>query len=146
MEIDSGKTCRARLPCGIESVSDRASCCRSCWCWLAGWLAACRLAGIEPRFIEYAGDDVTGFIIGQNIHRRHLDESQRAMVAARLATLQHGANQYSTKEEGQICPSTTQPEAADLLNVGRLAGGWSASRLVGWGWVGCAVLARKRDP
>jgi site-specific DNA-methyltransferase (adenine-specific) len=80
-------------------------------------IAACKLAGVEPRFIEYVGDDVTGFIIGQNIHRRHLDESQRAMVAARLATLKDG--QRADLQGAQICAAKSQPEAAKMLNVSR---------------------------
>jgi hypothetical protein len=46
-------------------------------------------------------------------HRRHLDESQRAMVAAKIATLPRGTNQHA-----QIC-APTQDNAADLLNVSR---------------------------
>jgi hypothetical protein len=42
---------------------------------------------------------------------RHLDESQRAMVAARIASLKHGQK----KAEVQIC--TSVPDAADKLNV-----------------------------
>jgi len=77
-------------------------------------LAACKLAGVEPRFIEYTGDDVVAFIIGQNIHRRHLDESQRSMVAARLATLP--SNRPVSAPIGAV---KSQPEAASMLNVGR---------------------------
>lgn len=80
-------------------------------------LAACKLAKVKPEFIEYSGDDPTGFIVAQNIHRRHLDESQRAMVAARLATLPRGVR--SDRVESQICDSRTQAEAADMLNVGK---------------------------
>jgi len=77
-------------------------------------LAACKLAGVEPRFIEYEGDDASTFIISQNIHRRHLDESQRAMVAARLATLKDGQHGAASIEAAK-----SQPEAASMLNVGR---------------------------
>jgi hypothetical protein len=44
-----------------------------------------------------------------------MDESQRAMVAARLASLPRGVNQHSPNGE---C-SVTQAEAATMLNVGK---------------------------
>ena len=50
-------------------------------------IRVCLAAGVEPRFIEFAGDDAIAFIISANIERRHLDESQRTMRAARLAPL-----------------------------------------------------------
>lgn len=49
----------------------------------------------------------------RNLHRRHLDESQRAMVATRVATLQRGDNQYASSE------ATSQRDAAEILNVSR---------------------------
>jgi N6-adenosine-specific RNA methylase IME4 len=71
---------------------------------------ACEAAGVEPRFESYTGDDPVSYVISLNLRRRHLDESQRAMVAAKLATLKLGDNQHS---EG---PSIE--EASRLLNVG----------------------------
>jgi len=66
----------------------------------------------EPVVKEYTGDDPIGFVLSANLHRRHLNESQRAMVGAKLTKLALGANQH-TKGQG---PSIE--EAAKLLNVG----------------------------
>ena len=74
---------------------------------------ACIAAGIEPNFVPFRGDDPLTFVISANLHRRHLDESQRAMVAAKLATLQRGSNQHAP------IGAPSQDEAADMLNVGR---------------------------
>jgi N6-adenosine-specific RNA methylase IME4 len=70
-------------------------------------------AGVPCPTRVYDDDDPLGFVISLNLKRRHLDESQRSMVAARLATLARGQRQ-----DRQICRSTTQAEAGALLNVG----------------------------
>jgi N6-adenosine-specific RNA methylase IME4/ParB-like chromosome segregation protein Spo0J len=74
---------------------------------------ACLEAGIACWFEEYDGDDPLAFVISLNLKRRHLSESQRAMVAAKLATLKRGDNQHSPIGE------TSQARAAELLNVGK---------------------------
>jgi hypothetical protein len=53
-------------------------------------------------------------VIFKNFHRRHLDESQRAMVAAKIANMRQGART-------DISPigEKSQAEAAELLNVGK---------------------------
>jgi len=60
---------------------------------------------------------VEAFVVSLNLKRRHLSEEQRAMVAGRLANLKHGDNQYTM--DAQICASTSQPDAAELLSVSR---------------------------
>ena len=72
---------------------------------------ACQAAGVEPTYTTYQGDDPLALVISLNLKRRHLNESQRAMVAARLATLRDG--QRADHVEGLPIG-----RASDLLNVG----------------------------
>jgi hypothetical protein len=44
-------------------------------------LAACNIANVEPSFTTYRGDDPLGFVISENVKRRHLTASQRAMLS-----------------------------------------------------------------
>jgi protein gp37 len=52
---------------------------------------ACRELDIKPVVEPYEGSDPLGFVIAANLTRRHLDESQRAMVAAKIANMRQGA-------------------------------------------------------
>ncbi len=54
------------------------------------------------------------YVVSLNLHRRHLDESQRALVADRIASLGQGAR----TDIAQIC-AMSQSESAELLNVSR---------------------------
>lgn len=76
--------------------------------------AACVLADVEPRFTEYTGDNPVAFVVSENIARRHLDESQRAMCAARLATMGEGRPNKTASID-----AVSQPRAAEMLNVSR---------------------------
>lgn len=74
---------------------------------------ACKTAKIEPQFREYTGDDALAFVVSLNVQRRHLTESQRAMAAAKIATLPKGSNQHASIE------ASSQGTAAESLKVGR---------------------------
>lgn len=79
---------------------------------------ACYKVGVEPQFKTWDGrGSLLSFIISMNLKRRHLNESQRAMIAAKLANLKHG--QRADYADASIEASVTQPEAAKLLNVSR---------------------------
>jgi N6-adenosine-specific RNA methylase IME4 len=74
---------------------------------------ACRLTGVEPKFehLDHLSEqEILNLCISLNLLRRHLTESQRAMVAASIAQYQVGANQYS--EHG-----VTQGDAALIMGV-----------------------------
>lgn len=81
---------------------------------------ACQKAGVKPWVEEYDGEDPLGWVVSLNIKRRHMNESQRAMVAAKLANMAHGA----TLKKGSRRPNSDFGEvslerAAQLLNVSR---------------------------
>lgn len=77
---------------------------------------ACMRENIEPRYEQYDGGDASlmQFVISLNLHRRHLNESQRGMVAARIATMERGRPDINASID-----AITQDDAADMLNVGR---------------------------
>ncbi len=76
--------------------------------------AACIAAGLPCEFSEYTGTDPLAYVVSLNLKRRHLNESQRAMVAARLANMPKGR-----PSENASIEAFSQPVAADLLNVSR---------------------------
>lgn len=81
---------------------------------------ACRMLGIEPLVEVFAGTDAEklDYVVSLNLSRRHLDTSQRALVASNLATLRDGVN--VEKQGARIqAPSITQGEAANRLSVSR---------------------------
>jgi ParB-like chromosome segregation protein Spo0J len=48
-------------------------------------LRACEIAGVEPRFSDWTGDgDPSEWIFATNLQRRHLNPSQRALIALEL--------------------------------------------------------------
>jgi phage N-6-adenine-methyltransferase len=92
-----------------------------------------RELGIEFPTVEYTGDDPLAFVISHNLHRRHLTESQRASIAARVANMPRGTNRFAdrsanlqTYNEPQLSlseqasprpPMTSTADAARMLNV-----------------------------
>lgn len=76
---------------------------------------ACEKTGAEARYREWDGEgSLTAFVVSLNLHRRHLDASQRSMIAGKLATMPQGART-------DIAPigAMSQEDAAELLGVGR---------------------------
>jgi N6-adenosine-specific RNA methylase IME4/ParB-like chromosome segregation protein Spo0J len=72
---------------------------------------ACRAAGVQPVYAPFTGDDAAAFVLSQNLARRHLGSSERALVAARMVNLKWG--QRADYAEGPIGLSA----AAGLCNV-----------------------------
>lgn len=80
-------------------------------------LRACEELGVQPFFRRWEGAEqqLVPYVVSLNMKRRHLDESQRAMVAARIANLLNGQRATSANLRTS---AVTQPQAATLMNVG----------------------------
>lgn len=76
---------------------------------------ACQALGIKPKTKDYKGNDPVGHVISLNLTRRHLSESQRAMIADKLSTLGHGGARRSASANLRL--ETTATKAASALNV-----------------------------
>jgi hypothetical protein len=77
---------------------------------------ACQKAKVKPQYREFKGKDegALAFVISANVNRRHLTPQQRAMAAARIATMRQG-------ERTDIAPrdAMSQTDAAEELDVSR---------------------------
>ena len=72
---------------------------------------ACQEVGVQPEFVNYDGAVPVGYVLSLNLHRRHLNESQRAMVGANIANLENGQHSSANLQ------STSAKDAGDKLNV-----------------------------
>ena len=80
---------------------------------------ASKLAKVElgpDQFDTYEGDDPLGFVISKNLHRRHLTDSQRIMIAAEVATMTHGGNRKKD-QTANLQVEITQAQAAKKFDV-----------------------------
>ncbi len=74
------------------------------------------MAGVEPRFEVYDGDDPLGYVISLNVKRRHLQAGQRAMTADRIANMVVGGKETNSAKL-QNCLPVSRAEAAELMSV-----------------------------
>jgi ParB-like chromosome segregation protein Spo0J len=74
---------------------------------------AAQAAGVDCPLRAYLGDDPAAFVISLNLKRRHLNESQRGMIAAKLANMPDGGN----RAEQHSANLHSAAKAADMLNV-----------------------------
>ena len=83
------------------------------------WLA-CQEAGCITPFVNWKerakpGQYLEDYLISKNLNRRHISATERAMIAAKLATTKMGR----PPEECVGAPTLSQGEAADKLGVSR---------------------------
>lgn len=87
---------------------------------------ACTTAGITVQKWQFKDFDPAqhgeplAFVLSKNLARRHLDESQRAMVATRIANMKQGERRATEEPKPAnlpVSPKVDQAAAAKTLNV-----------------------------
>ena len=76
---------------------------------------ACETLKIEPTTKEYTGDDPRAFVVSENIKRRHLTTSQRAMLVVELEQYEHGGARNFQDANWHL---ETRATLAESLKVG----------------------------
>jgi ParB-like chromosome segregation protein Spo0J len=76
---------------------------------------ACQALSRDCATRDYPGHDPLGFVLSMNLQRRHLDESQRSMIAARLATMRQGERTDLVENSTKL----SQEHAAGFVHVSR---------------------------
>ena len=79
----------------------------------------CLQIGIEPKTVQFDGDDPAEYVLSKNLHRRHLTPSQRASaVVACRAWVRSGANQHTLA--GGVEAASTPQTNADMARLARV--------------------------
>ena len=73
--------------------------------------AACEFAGIEPLTVEVNPKDPVAYVLSLNLHRRHLDETQRAMVGGRAKGVYEKQAKERLSTKGGHSGAVNCPEA-----------------------------------
>ncbi|HMH89628.1 MAG TPA: ParB/RepB/Spo0J family partition protein [Streptosporangiaceae bacterium] len=89
-------------------------------------VAACEMAGVEPEFVTYDGDDPDGYALAVNIQRRNLTKGQTAIIAARACKETLQATRKVGQSLGMSAQRITQanvvlefaPDLADAVAAG----------------------------
>lgn len=63
-------------------------------------IVLCKIAGVEPQFVEYEGNDPLRYALSLNVRRRNLDSSQRAAIAAELANMRREQKRRTVCDRG----------------------------------------------
>ena len=84
---------------------------------------ACERAITKPMTVRFEEIDFKGsplqFVISKNLHRRHLTESQRAMIGAKLVNTTHGGNRKNQETNLSLeqTPQISMAKAAEMTKV-----------------------------
>lgn len=80
---------------------------------------ACQRLGIKAHMTEYFGADPVGYVVSENMRRRHLTPAQLAVAAERLATAMEGRPRKTSPAgaNGDAPKPTTIDDAAKLTGA-----------------------------
>lgn len=84
-------------------------------------LAACNLAGVEPKWRTYEGADPIALVVSLNMARRHLTSSQRAMIAVHMEPL-YAAEALERKSQAGASAAPGKPAEKDVADLPHLSG------------------------
>ncbi|MGA2065698.1 MAG: ParB/RepB/Spo0J family partition protein [Thermoguttaceae bacterium] len=88
-------------------------------------LLACEIVGVEPRFVEWRGEgSPIERVISENLVRRHLTSSQRAVIAHDLLPLLEAEARERQRDAGRLAKKFAKHQAAGKASraAARIAG------------------------
>jgi ParB-like chromosome segregation protein Spo0J len=74
---------------------------------------ACLMRGVEPDVVEVEADDPVAYVLSMNLHRRHLDTSQKSMVAAKARGWYDQQAKERQKRKPKSVPENLPEQKAD---------------------------------
>jgi ParB-like chromosome segregation protein Spo0J len=81
---------------------------------------ACQVLGFEPMMVEWDQHGTPeAFVTSMNLHRRHLNESQRALIAAKITNMKRGDSLSQRRDDGIPSSTTSAAQAGEMLKVHR---------------------------
>lgn len=111
-------------------------------------LVACERAGVEPRTIEWDGKgSLIDFVLAANLHRRHLTQDQRAVIASKTVPMYEAEAKERQRRAGGDRRAVTAPRAGSVdPNKGTAAAQAARATTVGTRTVERARFVGKNSP
>jgi hypothetical protein len=78
---------------------------------------ACQEIGVEIVTEEYSGNDPLADVVSWNLRRRHLNDAQRARVAAKMANMNVGRHWKNSNSDHDLNNEVSQAEAGRRMDV-----------------------------
>jgi ParB-like chromosome segregation protein Spo0J len=85
--------------------------------------AACAMAGVEPRYEEFTGDEkaALAFVISKNLHRRHLTPERKRELIGELIKAQPDKSNRAIAEQAKVDKNTVTAVRQEMEGRGEFA-------------------------